>query len=366
MKTCTSMSGVNRSIPKHDNNFDILRLFAAATVLFWHSFCLYDNLNDPIAPFSHDNIRLEYIALAIFFLISGYLVTASFLSNKGLKYFALNRALRIVPAIVVYVLLVTVIIGPIVSEFGLKQYFSDKLTWKYLNTALIMPLKYFLPGVFVHNPYKDVVNGSLWSLELEVKCYIMLALLGICRLIRPRVFLYLSALLLIVYIAASKTFQSPKYILGMKFLDILHHSQWFYFFIVGGLYYLLKDRIKYNHAAAFILLVAMLILAPSQIFGALAFMLIFPYLIFYLALGTKPISNKLLKGNDISYGLYIYGWPVQQIYMQYIGHAYGFNIFVLCAFIGAIICGILSWKFIERPFLLMKNRSRTSVKSQAE
>lgn len=155
------------SFHARENNFDFLRFFAAALVLFAHSYPLVGRREDEPLTLLTGYEKGGSIAVGVFFVMSGYLIASSWLASSSPKSFLIKRALRIFPALIVAVLLSAFVIGPLVTQFDLGRYLAADGTWTYLQNILLVT-RYELPGVFTGNLYPDVVNGSLWTLPLEV------------------------------------------------------------------------------------------------------------------------------------------------------------------------------------------------------
>jgi peptidoglycan/LPS O-acetylase OafA/YrhL len=169
---------------KHANSFDFARISAALLVLYSHAFAIGGAPEPTIAGFC----SLGSLGLFIFFSISGYLVSMSWLSDGSGVRFAIRRALRIFPALTVVILLSTFVLGPIVTTVPMQVYLHHPATYRYLaNIGLYV--SYYLPGSFEHVPIPNAVNGSLWSLPVEVLMYIILGGLGWTSLLRKRVFM---------------------------------------------------------------------------------------------------------------------------------------------------------------------------------
>jgi peptidoglycan/LPS O-acetylase OafA/YrhL len=335
------------------NNFDILRLIAAWLILFGHSFELFNHSPDPLAHYLRYE-TITSIALNIFFVISGYLVTASYLNHESLIKFARNRFLRLIPALVAVTLFSIFLLGALTTKLSLAEYFSHVETWKYLNNILIFPLHYSLPEVFNEVPYANVVNGSLWSLEIEVRAYILVGLLGFFRLLRGNV--VISVMLLLLVIFAWFTFvidPEIKRIAGVKTSFILSNSRWLFGFFAGCALYILREKVPYT-PPLFVLVFILSIIAWYYLpYGKLIHMLCMPYLILHIALATKPVGY-LLKGKDLSYGIYLYAFPMQQLTMQITGTQLGIMGFIAMASLLTFICAWLSWHYVEQPFLKRK------------
>ena len=116
-----------------------------------------------------------------FFAISGFLVTASLL-KRGLVDYTISRALRIYPALAVCVFATVFILGPALTRLSLSEYFSHPTTWNFLTNALLfMNMVWTLPGVFESNVL-PAVNGSLWTLPVEVSLLSVTRRTRLCRL----------------------------------------------------------------------------------------------------------------------------------------------------------------------------------------
>ena len=162
------------------NNFDVLRLAAATLVLISHSFVVV-GANEPFVG----HWPLGTLGVEIFFAISGFLVAKSWFAQPRLRSFAVKRGLRIVPALAVIVLALALVLGPAVTDGSLGTYFhsSDTYTYPVDNVAAtvsggtVRHVALDLPGVFTSNPDHSV-DKSLWTLPIEVRAYIALALVG--------------------------------------------------------------------------------------------------------------------------------------------------------------------------------------------
>jgi len=191
--------------PKHTNNFTIIRLIAAITVIISHSYDVTGNaLHEPLRRISKEYLVFSDIGLTAFFTISGYLVSKSLQNSNKISSFFAKRFLRIYPALIVVVVLTVFVIGPIFSQTSVQAYFSDSKTWLYLTTIGALRIRYILPGLFnSNNFFIKSVNASLWSITLELKLYIGLSLFFLLKThiaIARRVLLAIAILLLVLII----------------------------------------------------------------------------------------------------------------------------------------------------------------------
>lgn len=153
----------------HTNNFGALRLVAALFVLRGHMQYLLGQ-----APIVFFGAGIENIGVKIFFLIGGYLITKSWCSDPNPIRYATKRVFRIWPPLIVCVAFSAFVIGPLCTQLPLGQYFSSVGLWRYFR-ILLLYIYYDLPGVFAGNPYPVAVNGSLWTLPIEVFMYLVIA-----------------------------------------------------------------------------------------------------------------------------------------------------------------------------------------------
>ncbi len=194
------------------NNFDCMRFVAAALVVLGHSYWLSGRAHsEPLRAFTGHSDMAD-VAVNVFFVMSGYLIHASWRHSAGPLAFIGKRALRIFPALAVSVLFTVLVIGPLTTELPLAEYLSAPQTRAYLgNIALLTHFQ--LPGVFVHNPFPDTVNGSLWTLPYEAFMYLSLLALGMTGLLR-RLSTVVPLVLLVVYFWLIPTLELQSLILA--------------------------------------------------------------------------------------------------------------------------------------------------------
>ena len=173
--------------------FDFLRIFLATSIIGWHTAKLSGHVEMARASVFWFS---EYMLVPMFFALSGFLVAGSSM-RLSTKNFLLNRAARILPALVADIVFAALLIGPLVTTLPAKQYFADATFFTYfLNITGWM--QYFLPGVFENNPLPEV-NGALWTVPFEIGCYVMLAgLMTTGAIKRPRLILLFTYAVLMV------------------------------------------------------------------------------------------------------------------------------------------------------------------------
>ncbi len=338
-----------------ENNFDAMRFIAAVLVLYSHCFPLAGLNYEPLAKYTGFG-TFGGLAVGTFFIISGFLITASYERSKSLKQYIKNRALRIVPAYAVVILLGAFILGPIVTTLTLNDYFLHPQTYSYLRGITFYGVEYILPGVFEDHPRK-AMNGSLWTIPMEVTMYIVIAALGLMSLLRYRIFMVAFALALFVgYIMLRE--------MDVSDISFIAHPQAYqhylkngYYFMTGAIYYLWRNKIPNDYRIFLVCILALLIVAKTP-YAKYVFNIVLPYMVLYVGLlKTKHIKN-FGKYGDFSYGFYLYAYPMQQLYIYFVGVE---DITILTFFIAASLmtmpCAIASWHLIEKPALNLKNYS---------
>lgn len=322
-------------------NFDCLRLGAAVSVLFSHAFLIAegDQKHEPLVMLSGNQGILGLLGVFVFFTMSGFLVTQSFESTRAPLRFLAARLLRIYPALIVC-LAICVLIGAAVTTLSPTEYFQHPDTWRFLRANLLMQgFDESLPGVvFVDNAIGTVVGGAFWSLRFEVYFYLMVLALGTLGLLDLRC----ALILLIGGLAAS-------------YFDWLGSFGWLlpYFAIGMVMYYATRSR---QPSGALAIAAALGIVATVFLGQMLfAFALLGGYLTIYAATSQRMVLPRAGRFGDFSYGLYIYGWPVEVC----VAHAFGgsatwWQVFALGTTL-SLILALLSWHVIERPALRLKN-----------
>jgi peptidoglycan/LPS O-acetylase OafA/YrhL len=345
----------------NNNNFDFLRFFAALVVILSHSFTYCGNIRlDPIHALT-GAWTLGTIGVFIFFIISGYLITKSWVTKPITRKFFWNRILRIVPGMILICLFTILIVGPINTNISIVDYFTNSQTWDYLLIITIIPLYakdvLSLPGVFTTNPFPNVINGSLWTIPYEFTMYFSVYLLGIVGIVKKRLFLPIILLFLfIIYLMFSlRMLKDVEYgiLSNLALLGIQ--------FFIGAFFYLFRDQIKLDNkmaiAALFIWILSLG--APKIIFIVLSFILI-PYIVFTFAQLPIKRLNNFGKWGDFSYGMYIFAYPLQQTLIHLIGVINPIVFFAL-SFICIFPFSVMSWHLVESRALKLKRYDPVQV-----
>ena len=322
---------------RRTNNFDAFRIAAALCVIIGHSFVLTGRLDQ--SP-SLGGVHLEYLGVSIFFVISGYLITGSWERSRSVGQYVSSRALRIAPLLFLVILLSTLLMGPIVTTA--PDYFTNPQTWRYLVNLVLLPAD-GLPGVFDANPYPGVVNGSVWTLRAEVICYLVVLLLGLL----PRV-PQLVGFSLFAAGSMALVLLGPVTIAGSSVSAA--GGTWVYF-AIAALVRLLVPRSALRPAIAGIVAVGWVIVAVVAPSIALPLLwLALPYVVLSVGLASTPGVRRAARFGDLSYGLYLWAFPVQQLVLL----AFGVLPLALDILVVAVITATLafgSWHLLEKRAL---------------
>lgn len=335
-----------------DNNFNLIRFFAAFAVLFSHSFALVAGSGDAEPLRASTGMTLGTMAVDIFFITSGFLVTASLLTRQSVVEFVAARVLRIYPALLVMVTLTVLLVGLYFSTLSASGYLFEKETVSYFvkNVTLVFGVAYKLPGVFEQLPLKGAVNGSLWTLSYELAMYV--TLLGIWmalgRLTKNRMTIFPKVIVLLAILG-----------LGVFFLDHFYlHSEsktlrLFFVFFAGAAFYVMKERLVLD-SRIFISATLVVLLAS---FDKEAFFVIYylaiAYLLFWLAYIPTGVIRKFNLIGDYSYGIYIYAFLIQQSLIALIPDVSVLGLLVLSSIV-TLSLAFLSWEFVEKRALSFK------------
>lgn len=319
----------------HANGFDGLRLLLALAIVAFHSHTLTAVGADLFWPIE----TAARLILPAFFVLSGYLVMSSLSRCATLQEFLLLRLLRIVPALTLVTLASVLLIGPLFTTANLRDYFSDPAVPAYLRNILMWP-HFSLPGLFDDNPRAGVVNGSLWTIQLEMICY---GLLGAASLLsRGRTL----NLFLIVWGALLLFPHIPFLGLALAWLPAKDLALGF---VAGALLQRFSGRVILNPLAG----VASLLLAFWLVHAgqAVPAVLSLAYGMVWLALRRIPAA---LTRADYSYGLYLAAYPIQQMAIFLLPGIAGWSVLAIALPL-ALLCAAFLWHGVERPLLARKH-----------
>ncbi len=327
-----------------DNNFDLLRLLAAWSVLVSHSFALTGH-DEPLHQFG---TTLGNVGVLIFFAVSGLLIRRSWEYDPSPRSFWTKRGLRLLPALATVSVLTAFVLGPLVTTVSRAAYFSDPQTWIYpVRVTLLFPFGAGLPGVFEDSIYAGAVNGPLWSLPVEVFAYLVLALLGMAGLLRHKAVVVAVAVLSLVWAAVWVPYTSDSigaiYVLSA--------------FAVGAAVYSYADRSCWRGPWRWR---CCRCASPPAWGRRLCASSSGPWPRSTCPTGSPTPCRRSVGwsagSGDASYGVYIWAFPIQQALVQEIDGLGPWGVIALATPVVWVLA-MLSWHFVERPALRHKPRS---------
>lgn len=329
------------------NNFDFVRIAAAAMVLCSHQHAL---LFQP-EPMPFGLFRLGTLGVLIFFSTSGYLVAQSWERDPHVWRFAARRFLRIWPGLAAGILLTVFCIGPIFTDLTLVDYFRSSVTWAYLKYLYLQTVLY-LPGVFEGNRW-PVVNGSLWTILIEVKWYGLLLVAGICGLLRPR-FRYVLVSLVVLYVVYIYFVWDVQHNPLSVFPLPRFGCEYGTFFCYGALLHFTRNM--WMHRLALVTLALLLIAGALAIlnYQYAAFYVCLPFAVVWIGNKSMPLLRQAGRFGDFSYGMYVYAFPIQQAVIAVMGFHHPYALMLMISFTCTMACAVLSWYLVENPALELK------------
>ena len=342
-----------------NNNFDLLRLFAALQVVLAHaSSHILSEFNYSIDGTSKMILTLtSYIpGVPVFFLISGFLIAMSYEKNSNLKEYTKNRILRIYPALYINIFISVIIL----YYFGFVQFNLELFSWLFAQMSIVQ----FYNADMFRGFGVGVINGSLWTISVELTFYITLPI--IFYLYKKSRFiiglLFFSSFMIWIYDTAILTNFNNRDFFG-KLLHVSIVPYLFLFFIGIGFYRFynnLKKFIEDKFLLWFLIFIMYNIIVnnfniTSNFIIYIFKWITFSFMIFAFAFSFKDLSRKLLRGNDFTYGIYIYHMLIINVFI-YLKMVADIKYFIFVVVL-SIFFGILSWYVVEKPFLRLKKHS---------
>ena len=343
----TGASTVGHALESGRNGFTGLRLGLAAAVVVSHAFSVATGApgDEPLARAT--GFTLGEHAVNGFFAVSGFLVTMS-CDRRGWRDYVIARTLRILPGLVAATLLVSLVLGAAMTSLPLPAYLRDPGLWSFVRgTLTTFKSNAALPGVFEANPYRAPL-GTVWTLKYESFCYLGVLAAAVCGLLRrwPALLIVLGLAIALAWVGAMRGADLPKGLETALRLPLI--------FSAGACLYLWRERLRISAAALACLVVGAVVLARTPAYAPLLF-LAEAYGAVWLALG--PMARRSFDPRaDLSYGLYLYGWPVQQALHALWPEASG-TALLAPALLLTVPVAALSWFVIERPALSLKARA---------
>jgi peptidoglycan/LPS O-acetylase OafA/YrhL len=324
--------------------FDSLRLIGALTVILSHSYLIAQDTegSEPLQQLLQGDKNIAGLyGVFMFFIISGFLLARSLHRNPSPVRFLVNRAVRLLPGFIACTLVVALVIAPLCSSLGVWGYFATGEWIQYISQSIITIGDAPLPGVFNYvGSVAQVVTGSLWSLQAEVLSYGVL--LGLWLLLPSPgwVVATLSGIGLAILLQLPALAWLPGITYPLPY------------FAAGVLMWWLTQHLGHSRTLAQFCTVGLITGAilgiPHQAFAGFG-----AYLVVHLGHQTSPIGRWIERTGDLSYGLYLFGWPIQQALRQMLDLQQPELLFVLSTLITALFAWVL-FHTVERPALCLR------------
>lgn len=338
----------------YKNSLNAIRLALAALVIVSHSWALGGFGPEP----ELGGANLGTWAVLGFFGISGYLITASRLSGKSTATFYRKRILRIVPGFVVCIALVAAVFAPLslLLDSSAKYSVGSAVSYFFRNLALY-PAVGAQEGIgttLANVPYPGVWDGPLYTLFWEASCYVLIGV--IVSLVRPK---HIPALLGIGFVGLTAVLLVIQFSIVHMPGRVERVAPMFLAFIAGSLLLIFKDKVRTNRAWV---LVAVAIVAISMATGSALSVAPLPFAYLLIVAGSWRGLQRVGAVYDASYGMYIYGWPVQQFVALVFGRALPLPAFIALSLVGTLPLAYLSCRFIEVPARSLRFGSRRGIR----
>jgi peptidoglycan/LPS O-acetylase OafA/YrhL len=337
------------------NSFAFLRFLFASLVILAHAYPLGGFPARPFEGFSRWQESWGGFAVAGFFVLSGFLITRSYTTSPSPWRFIWHRVLRIFPGFLVCLVFTAFVAAPLLylrDTGGFTGFLSLK-PWRYLAAnGLLRHRLTTLGNLPALVPYPGQLNASLWTLDYEFRCYLAVAVLGACGMLARCRSLVLGAFLFLwgVFVLNRAV---PGAAAGIVpwFADaqLVRLSTLFF---AGAVLFLYADRVPFTPGLAALAAVVLVVSLRERFYHQAA-----PFAVTYLVLwlGVKvPLAN-FGRWGDLSYGLYLYGFPVEQLLAAARIHRAGLVVYLSVAFLMTLGLAALSWRYVEEPCLRLKN-----------
>lgn len=352
------------ALARRENNLNVVRLLGAVFVFAGHM----GPISGGSAPL-FGCYSLHELGVFILFLLSGYLISMSWLSDSHPLRYGIRRFFRFWPAFAVLVLLMVFVTGPLLSNLGIRGYFQN-VYHLYLRNLRFFPV-YMQPGVFTDVPFANTTNGSLWTMPVEAGLYVVTPLILSAFRVKRRsrgslygmAILAGGSILFDVYLR-TRCAGASIVIYGVELIGAFHVIC---FYLIGMLFTYEEVRRCLNIQVACVSMFLLLLVQHSGVgIQYLLLLLILPYVIFSFGFAPDPVFKRFGNRLELSYGIYLYGFFFQQLVVSWEVHqgiSLGYLSTFLLSFLPTVLAAALSYCLVEKPalrlsrFLIKKLRS---------
>lgn len=347
------------------NNLNFLRSLLAIIVLLSHCYLIYYGTVEEVEPlylWSGSQLTLDILAVNFFFVISGFLILKSWESNPAFGQFLKKRILRIYPAFIVVSVLCLFVFAPFgtgdyFKPFGYWSMYFDYMDWKSIPLNILYLNEPKAPWVFKNLPIEDSLNKPIWTIKFEFFCYLTIPLLGWVKVFKSKIvclllFLIFYGVYVYQYFTKTSFFGWKEYaVIGQPDMIV----QFITFFFAGVILYVFRKDFLRKRAYLYL---SLLIVICAIIFNtglAIVLPIFGSYILFHLTFARSYSLIGFSKWGDFSYSIYLFSWPIQQLVLMYLEKYMDVTLLFILSTSITICFSYLSWHYIEKPSLGLKN-----------
>jgi peptidoglycan/LPS O-acetylase OafA/YrhL len=339
-----------------DNNFNLIRIVAALTVLVQHATPTATGMT---VEFGRRTLGMSCasIAVDVFFVTSGFLVTGSLMRARGIRDYVFSRVARIYPGLIAVVTLTVLGIGLAFTTLPWSTYMFDAETAEYFarGCTALFGVSFQLPGVFKTNPYKDSVNASLWTLPHELHMYAIVAIVWwLCSRaqVHRRSHAFCTTIICMVAVGAIL-------LLSYNFTSLAPRENGFrmlfFMFFSGAAFFVLRERVILSYPVFWSAIIVLVLSSLNRSAFFIVYSATLPYILLFVAYVPASGIRWYNRVGDYSYGVYIYAFPVEQSFAALFPGIPTLWMIVSGA-TTTLVLAAMSWHVIERPALEIRRR----------
>lgn len=340
-----------------NNALNAIRLLLASSVILSHTYPVTTGESGTISEGRQFAGFAGWWAVDAFFALSGFLVTSSWLRNPRLREYLIARALRILPGFYVCLFVTAFVIAPIAVAIqggsGKKLLMSGAPIQYVLANSLVFIFQGNVGGTPSNVPLPGIWNSSLWTLIFEIGCYIAVAVIGVLGLANKK---WVAPAIVAVAVAFSIVLVPQQMVATEAIVGQLAQSatRFAIMFALGAFLYQFRDAIPANWPLVAASVVAVLAASFVPSYGLVPGDIPLAYAV--IVSGSLIHNRRLALHTDLSYGVYIYGFPMQQL-LVICGFA-GLNalFFTALAIAATLPVAAFSWFAVEKPAMSLKAR----------
>ena len=341
------------------NNFDVLRILFAWFVVISHSYFLNnDSISDPLGWATDNYLIFSYIGVKGFFVISGYLIFQSLIRSQSVYDYLVKRVLRIFPGLIMALALSLLVIYFVYPSNKLPYLLNPEIFTYFIDNVLLFKSHFDIPGVF-ENMRSKAVNGSLWTIKFEFLCYLFLLLVFPFRKIKKN---YLFFIVTMLSCCVFLPVFLPKWVHAVQRpIQLALLLELGSYFFMGSFWACFAwEEIPFKQWA-FTLSTSIILLCILLKADRIFLLIPLSFVIMHIGKKKSVLASWIHQTiGDPSYGMYLYAFPLQQFMIFYLKPTT--IVLLILSSVLSLMLGILSWYFVEKKALILKNYFLKPVK----